>query len=178
MTFRLLYLIFCQLIGWLGLLAQEQAAKNAEILVLRHEVAGVAQTGQPATLFLARPGCPGGVDPPTKAASAASVCDAGHPAALASGSGQAPLSYPHHQPGRPPTMLELRCLILRMAAENPTWGYRGEGKHRGRQPDPRSSAKDPRPLPQPRPPNNPAPTRRRTDSSRAMRRLSAATTAG
>jgi hypothetical protein len=39
MTFRLLDLIFCQLFGWLGLLARAQASKNAEILVLRHEVA-------------------------------------------------------------------------------------------------------------------------------------------
>jgi putative transposase len=36
---RLLYLIFCQLIDWLALLARGQAAKNAELLVLRHEVA-------------------------------------------------------------------------------------------------------------------------------------------
>jgi len=39
MAFRLLYLIFGQLTGWLALLARRQASKNAEILVLRHEVA-------------------------------------------------------------------------------------------------------------------------------------------
>jgi hypothetical protein len=35
---RLLYLIFRQLITWLGLLARSSRSKNAEILVLRHEV--------------------------------------------------------------------------------------------------------------------------------------------
>ena len=39
MTVRLLYLIFRQVMAWLGLLARSAESKNAEILVLRHEIA-------------------------------------------------------------------------------------------------------------------------------------------
>ncbi len=38
-TFRLLYLIFVRLCGWLALLPRSDDAKNTEILVLRHQVA-------------------------------------------------------------------------------------------------------------------------------------------
>jgi hypothetical protein len=40
------YLLFCRIVGWLALFARGDAAKDVEILVLRHEVA-VLRRGNP-----------------------------------------------------------------------------------------------------------------------------------
>ncbi len=39
MAFRLAYLMLARMLSWLALLARADAAKDAEILMLRHEVA-------------------------------------------------------------------------------------------------------------------------------------------
>ncbi len=44
MSLRLIYLIFIQLLSWLLLLARSSAAKDVELLVLRHEVAVLRRT--------------------------------------------------------------------------------------------------------------------------------------
>jgi hypothetical protein len=33
-------------------------------------------------------------------------------------------TYPHKKPGRPPVRAEIRQVVLRLAAENPSWGHR------------------------------------------------------
>ena len=44
MSLRLLYLIFVRVCSWLVLLGRSSASKNAELLILRHEVAVLRRT--------------------------------------------------------------------------------------------------------------------------------------
>jgi putative transposase len=124
-VFRLAYLVFARMLSWLALLARADAAKDVEILVLRHEVAVLRRHNPRPTLSW--------VD--RALLSALSRLLPVNLRRLRLVSPRTLLrwharlvarrwTYPRRQPGRPPTPQPIRALVLRMAHENSTWGYR------------------------------------------------------
>jgi hypothetical protein len=129
MALRLLYLIFVRLCSWLVLLGRSSASKNAELLVLRHEVAVLRRTHPrprldwadrailavliqllPRNLRVHRLVTPGTVLRWHRR--------------LVTRKWTCP-----HRTGRLPVSAEITALIGRLAIENASWGYqriRGE----------------------------------------------------
>jgi putative transposase len=124
MALRLLYLSFCQLLGLLALLARRSATKNAELLVLRHEVAVLRrQVARPRMDWADRAVLAGLSRRLPRSAWRGRLVQ---PATLLRWHWdlvRRRWAYPHRR-GRPTVTAELRQLVLRMAKENPTWGYR------------------------------------------------------
>jgi hypothetical protein len=107
----------------LVLLARGDAAKDLEILVLRHQLAVLRrQTHDPGSnLPTARCSPPSAALCPGPAGRASR--QAGDAAVLAPAAGHRRLDPPHHGTGRPPLDQELQQLIVRLARDNPRWGY-------------------------------------------------------
>src|ERR1700749_3624940 len=114
-----------RVLGWLALLARTDATKDIEILTLRHEVAVLRRTNpHPKMSWLDR--------------AVLSALGRLLPAPLRQLRLVSPRTllrwhaelvarrwtYPRRRPGRPPTAPPIRALVLRMARENPRWGYR------------------------------------------------------
>jgi putative transposase len=122
-SFRLFYLIFIRLLGWLTLLSRTSSSKDIELLVLRHEVAVLRRTNPRPRLDWA-----------DRAMFAALIRRLpavlrGHrlitPATVLRWHRQLVTkkwTYPNRS-GRPPVDQTIAALIERMARENETWGY-------------------------------------------------------
>ena len=114
-----------RVLGWLALLARSDAAKDIEILTLRHEVAVLRRTNpRPKMSRLDRAvlsALSRLLPVPLRQLRLVS------PRTLLRWHAQLVArrwTYPHRRPGRPPTAPPIRALVLRMARENPRWGYR------------------------------------------------------
>jgi len=93
--------------------------------VLRHEVTVLRRHVARPRIDRAGPSRIRGAGPTAShTAPTPSIRHARDVAALAPRPGQTPLDQPHRPSGRPSISPWLRHLILRLAAENPTWGYR------------------------------------------------------
>ncbi len=113
------------MLSWLALLARSDAAKDVEILVLRHEVAVLRRRNpRPRLMWVDRALLSAlGRLLPTQLRQLRLVSPRTllrwHSHLLARR-----WTYPRRQPGRPTTPQPIRALVLRMAQDNPTRGYR------------------------------------------------------
>lgn len=119
-----IYVVVCRLLEFIVLLGRRERSKELEILVLRHEVSVLRRyVRQPrfephdrlllAALSGALPRSSWNVFPVRP-----ETLLRWHRRLVARR-----WTYPHRKPGRPPIDAEVRTLILRLARDNPSWGY-------------------------------------------------------
>jgi transposase InsO family protein len=119
------YLMLARVLSWLALLARSDAAKDVEILVLRHEIAVLRRHHPRPTLSWVDRALLSALSRllPTSVRQLRLVS----PRTLLRWHAHLVArrwTYPRRQPGRPPVAQPVRALVLRMARENPKWGYR------------------------------------------------------
>jgi putative transposase len=122
-SFRLLYLIFVRLCGWLALLGRSSASKNAELLVLRHEVAVLRRTHpRPQLDWADRAILAALIRHLPRRLQAHRLVRHGTILRWHRRLVTRKWAYTHRR-GRPPVNAEITALIERLATENNGWGY-------------------------------------------------------
>ncbi|MEV0135498.1 integrase core domain-containing protein [Dactylosporangium sp. NPDC050688] len=125
MSASLVYLLLRQILQMLAQLARDGGAKDVELLVLRHQVAVLRRQVHRPDLQPADRVVLAALSRllPRQRWAAFFVT----PATLLRWHRQLIArhwTFPHARPGRPSVAREIRELVLRLAAENPTWGHR------------------------------------------------------
>lgn len=125
MGLRLLYLIFVRLLGWLALLGRSDRSKDIEILVLRHQLAVLRrQVSRPRWSWADRAIVTALARLLPKARRAGMLITPGTLLRWHADLVKRRWTYKRRSQGRPPLRPALRESVLRLATENPTWGYR------------------------------------------------------
>jgi putative transposase len=126
-SLRLAYLTALQVFSWLALLARSDRAKDAEILILRHQVAVLQRQVKAPRLSWADRAVlaalarllPGRQLPQLRLIVSPRTLLRWHASLV-----RRKWTYPRRAPGRPRTASAVRELVLEMARDNPCWGYR------------------------------------------------------
>jgi hypothetical protein len=126
-TFCLRYLILTQLCGWLALLPRSDNVKNTEILVLRHQIAVLQRQVRSPRLSWADRAVLAALTRRLPTASRRQLALIVTPRTLLRWHAELikrRWTYQRRTPGQPRTGPAIRRLVLEMARDNPTWGYR------------------------------------------------------
>jgi putative transposase len=127
MTLRFAYLSVLRVFGWLALLARSDRAKDAAILILRHQVAVLQRQVKVPRLSWADRAVLAALARRLPGSHLRQLQLIASPRTLLrwhAGLVRRPWAYPRRTPGRPKTDRMVRSLVLEMARDNPSWGYR------------------------------------------------------
>jgi putative transposase len=124
---RFVYLAVLRMFGWLALLARSDRAKDAEILILRHQVAVLQRQVKAPRLSWADRAVLAALARLLPRSQLRQLRLVISPRTLLRWHAdlvRRHWAYPRRSPGRPPTAASVRALVLEMARDNPGWGYR------------------------------------------------------